>query len=143
MGTLSKRERKNRRISESMQKFNDDTVKKLEEAFSWDCSIEEACLHAGISKQTYYNNVKGKQKLLDRFAELRENPVLKARMTVVQKVTESYPNAMDYLKRKKKLEFGDNIDVNTNGKLTLSFDSAFTNDTLPKTKTDSPEQSKI
>ena len=115
MGRKSKRQKINEKIGEGVRKFDNETVKKLEEAFSWDCRIEEACLHAGISKQCYYDNVNGNQKLIDRFAELRENPVLKARKTAVDKLVESYQNAMDYLKRKRKLEFGDAIDVTTLG----------------------------
>lgn len=118
--------------------FTEDVVKKLEEAFSIDATVEEACFYAGISRQTYYNNVKEgigstkeQQKLFDRFQELRNRPVLLARQTVVKKIGESYGNAMDYLKRKKKLEFGDSVEQR--GDVTIHFDDAFT----PKTKGDS------
>jgi hypothetical protein len=37
--------------------FTADVVKKLEEAFSIDATVEEACFYANISRQTYYNNV--------------------------------------------------------------------------------------
>src|SRR3990167_6341055 len=94
--------------------FTDVVVKKLEEAFSIDASVEEACFYADISRQTYYNNVKEGTQLFDRLTALRQRPVLKARQAVVQKLGESYSNAMDYLKRKKKLEFGDSVDVNAN-----------------------------
>jgi predicted DNA-binding protein YlxM (UPF0122 family) len=87
--------------------FTDDVVKKLEESFSIDATVEEACFYANISRQTYYNNVKEGTVLFDRFKALRERPVLLARQTAVSKLTESYQNAMDYLKRKRKSEFGD------------------------------------
>ena len=48
---------------------------------------------------------------------MRDKPTLKARQTVIQKFTESYSNAMDYLKRKKKIEFGDSVEVNANVKV--------------------------
>jgi len=95
--------------------FNDEVVKKLEEAFSMDCSVAEACLLANISRPTYYNNVKEGSKLFIRFEELRNHPVLKARKTVYDKLGESFQNAMEYLKRKNKLEFGDNIDLTSKG----------------------------
>jgi len=95
--------------------FTADVVKKLEEAFSIDATVEEACFYADISRQTYYNNVKEGTQLFDRFKALRQRPVLKARQTVVQKLGESYSNAMDYLKRKKKLEFGDSTDITSGG----------------------------
>jgi hypothetical protein len=87
--------------------FTDEVVKKLEESFSIDATVEEACFYADISRQTYYNNVKDGSALFDRFKALRERPVLLARQTAVSKITESYGNAMDYLKRKRKSEFGD------------------------------------
>ncbi len=87
--------------------FTDDVVKKLEEAFAIDTTVEEACFYANISRQSYYNNVKEGSELFDRFRALRERPVLLARQTVVKKIPESYGNAIDYLKRKRRNEFGD------------------------------------
>ena len=87
--------------------FTDDVVKKLEESFSIDATVEEACFYADISRQSYYNNVKEGTALFDRFKALRERPVLLARQTAVSKITESYANAIDYLKRKRKDEFSE------------------------------------
>src|SRR3990167_7475227 len=86
-------------------KLTEETIKKLEEAFAIDCSIEEACFYANISHQTYYNWIKADLKLAERFEALRQKPVLLARQTAVKKLTESYSNAMDYLSRKRKEEF--------------------------------------
>lgn len=61
-----------------------ETIKKLEEAFSWDCSVDEACLHADISPPTYYKLLEYKPELIKRFEALRNNPVLKARAEVVK-----------------------------------------------------------
>lgn len=60
-----------------------EAIKKLEEAFALDCSIPEACFYADISKTTYYNWLEKDPELVDRFAALRERPVLLARTTVV------------------------------------------------------------
>jgi predicted DNA-binding protein YlxM (UPF0122 family) len=99
--------------------FSEDVVKKLEESFAIDATVEEACFYANISRQTYYNNVKEGTELFDRFKALRERPVLLARQTAVSKITESYQNAMDYLKRKRKDEFSEQhrnmVDVTTRG----------------------------
>jgi predicted DNA-binding protein YlxM (UPF0122 family) len=99
--------------------FTDEVVKKLEESFAIDATVEEACFYANISRQTYYNNVKEGTALFDRFKALRERPVLLARQTAVSKITESYQNAMDYLKRKRKDEFSEQhrnmVDVTTGG----------------------------
>ena len=61
-------------------------------------------------------------------AACRELPALQARQRVIKGLSESYSNAMDYLKRKRKAEFGDSVDVNT--KMELKFDNAF----APETK---------
>lgn len=80
-------------------------VKKLEEAFSLDCSVWEACFYANISRQTYYNRLENEPELVDRFAALREKPVLLARQTVVKAVKENPDIALKYLERKRKDEF--------------------------------------
>lgn len=86
-------------------------VKKLEEAFALDCSIPEACFYAWISKQTYYNWIEKDPKLLDRFEELRNNPILIARQTLA-KWCETDPNlALKYLERKRKKEFWQKIET--------------------------------
>ena len=93
--------------------FTKEIVKKLEEIFSLDGSVLEACFYAGITPQTYYNHVKEdagintpERKLFDRFSELRHNPVLKARRTVV-KALDNPKDAQWYLERKRKKEFAE------------------------------------
>jgi len=92
-----------------------EVVAKLEQAFAIDATVEEACSYAEISRDAFYDYLKKKPKFSDRIEELRMRPILAARQRVVQGVKENYHNAMDYLKRKKKLEFGDNVDVTTGG----------------------------
>jgi hypothetical protein len=89
---------------------------KIEEAAALDASVEEIAFYADISRETYYEILKKDPVFSDRITKLRQRPILAARQTVVKKATESYQNAMDYLKRKKKLEFGDNVDVTSAGK---------------------------
>lgn len=84
---------------------------KIEEVAALDASVEEIAFYAGISRETYYQLIKKDKAFSDRIAALRQRPVLKARQTVITKLGESYQNAIDYLKRKKKLEFGDSSSV--------------------------------
>ncbi|MFA6314970.1 MAG: hypothetical protein WC648_01190 [Candidatus Paceibacterota bacterium] len=101
-------------------------IEKLELAFSMDATDDEACFYADISPATLYNYQKDNPVFLERKNQLKQNPVLLARKTVVAKIPESYQNAMDYLKRKRKREFGDNVDMTTNGeKINISFDTSF------------------
>lgn len=88
-----------------------DAIGKLEQAFAIDCTVEEACSYADISRDAFYDYLKRAPKFSDRIAQLRERPVLAARQRVVKGVNESYVNAMDYLKRKKKLEFSERQEV--------------------------------
>lgn len=85
------------------------TVKKLEEVFALDGSVEEACFYAGISRETYYQWIKADQSLSDRFEALRNKPVLKARKTVVDSLANP-DYAFRYLERKKKDEFSTRVE---------------------------------
>lgn len=91
-------------------KLDDITVKTIEEALALDCSIEEVCLMANISKQTYYNWVNSFPELKERFDVLRASPFLKARKTINDSL--SNPQyAFEYMKRKKKNEFSERSEV--------------------------------
>lgn len=88
-----------------------NVLAKLEEATAIDASVEECLYYADIKKDSYYDYLKANPKFAERLAKLREKPVMLARQTAVKRLTESYSNAMDYLKRKRKLEFGDSSEV--------------------------------
>lgn len=102
--------------------FTPETVKKLEEAFSIDASVEEACFYADISRQTFYDWSKKNKAFSDRIEALRQRPVLLARQTVAKKLAESYSNAIDYLKRKKRLEFGDSMNIDASVKIEVTIE---------------------
>lgn len=90
---------------------NDIVLQKLEEAFSLGCTDLEACLYANISKSTLYNYQNEHPDFLERKEELKEKPILKARTTVVNALKD--PNhAFRYLERKKRKEFGQQLDIN-------------------------------
>ena len=97
-------------------KMTPEVIKKLEEVFAIDGSIEEACYYADISIQTYYNLVKKNPELLEGFERLRNKPILKARNTIVASLND--PNhAFKYVEKKRRKEFGNEeqqvkVDVN-------------------------------
>lgn len=80
-------------------------VSKLEQAFSLDSTVAEACFYAGISRESYYDFVNKYPEYTDRFEALRNRLVLKARETVAREIGKNYQNSMDYLTRKRKNEF--------------------------------------
>lgn len=88
---------------------------KLEEVFSLGGTDEEACLYADIAMSTLYKYQELNPGFAERKAQLKETPILKARQTVVNSLTD--PNiAFKFLERKRKAEFGPNIDMTTDGK---------------------------
>lgn len=85
--------------------INDIVIGKLEEIFSLDGTVLEACFYAGISKDAYYDYLTKHPEFSDRIEALRQQPVLLARRTVARELKYNYANAMDYLSRKAKKEF--------------------------------------
>lgn len=85
-------------------KFTPEVSKKLEEAAALDCAWEEIAFFAGISKVTLYNWLESIDGLRERLNELKQEPFLKARRTVVSNL-DSVQGAQWYLERKKKNEF--------------------------------------
>lgn len=96
---------KNKKIGLGVSKMSPEKIKKLEEAFSLDCSIPEACFLADIAIQTYYNWINKNPELLERFNRVREKPVYLARKSVIEGFQNDPNLALKYLERKKKKEF--------------------------------------
>jgi hypothetical protein len=96
--------KKNPEGKQKSPKLTEDTIRKLEEAFSIDASVKEACYYADISTDTFYRWIKEYPKLSYKLDRLREKPVLKARQTVVKSL-DNPDYAFKYLERKKKDEF--------------------------------------
>ena len=92
-------------------KLTREVVKKLEEAFAIDATVEEACFYADISRETFYQWIKHNKALADRFEALRNRPVLTARTTVNNAIKTDPDMAMRYLERKKKGEFSPRIET--------------------------------
>lgn len=81
------------------------TVKKLNEAFAFGCTDEEACFYSDISKQTLYNYQKNHPEFIDQKEALKQRPILLARQSVISGLTNDPNLALKFLERKKKDEF--------------------------------------
>lgn len=92
-----------------------ETISKLEQAFLLGCGDVEACLYADISKTTLYNYQLENPEFVDRKEQLKENPILIARTTVVREIAEKGDLALKFLERRKKDEFSTSSDVNLGG----------------------------
>lgn len=75
-------------------------VQKLEEAFAWGCSDEEACLYAGISTSALYEYQHIDELFLERKQLLKLRPVLIARKSVVEGLEKNPILAYKYLLKK-------------------------------------------
>ena len=104
-------------------KLDENTVKKLEEAFAIGADVSAACFYADISRQTYYNWVNNDKKLKEKFDSLRERPVLKAYQTVAKNL-DNIETAKWFLERKRKNEFSlkQEIDHTTRGEKIIYTD---------------------
>lgn len=92
--------------------MTEDTVNKLEQAFSMGCSDLEACLFADISKQTLYDYQKKNPEFADRKAMLKEKMIFKARSVIADALNKKDENtAKWYLERKAKNEFGTRTEI--------------------------------
>lgn len=80
------------------------TIGKLRHAFLMGCTDEEACIYAGINKDTLYAYQVNNPKFSDKKRLWKENPVLKARTTVFKSL-DIAEIAQWFLERKKKDEF--------------------------------------
>ena len=103
-------------------KLTPEVKSKIEEVAALDGTVEEMAYYTGLSRQTIYNYLDPKSPFFDKnlfenVERLRLKPILAARMRAVKGATESYQNAVDYLKRKKVDEFGDKkgVDITSNG----------------------------
>lgn len=83
-----------------------EVVRKLEYAFVYNSTVEEACFYAGISRETYYNFCKKFPDFSERISQLRHAPSLVLRKVVLRGAMEDANLAFKYLERKLPQEFG-------------------------------------
>jgi|GEM_PF-4689247 len=94
-----------------------EVVTKLEHAFVYDCSVEEACLLAGISRNTYYEFIKHYPDFQDRIETLRNAPYLIARRTLIAAAEHDADLALKILERKRKIEWSLRTEIARGGEV--------------------------
>jgi Fe-S cluster biosynthesis and repair protein YggX len=90
-------------------------IQKLEEVFLMGGTDQEACLYADISKSAFYEWQKKNEWFLERKEALKANPVLKARKTIVESLSNPL-YAKWYLERRMKKEFSTRIEYSEKNK---------------------------
>jgi hypothetical protein len=113
-----------------------EVLGKLETAFAYDMTDEEACFYAGINPTSLYDYQKEHKEFTQRKQALKNRPVMMARETLVKslkdrkiKVLDKQGNlveidiianpelALKYLERKKKDEFSTKTTIDHSGKI--------------------------
>lgn len=85
--------------------MTEQVISKLEEAFLLGCTDLEATLYANIAPSTLYKYQDKNRAFVERKAQLKEAPILKARASVIRALENNPELALKYLERKKKDEF--------------------------------------
>lgn len=94
--------------------MDEDTIQKLEHAFSIGATDVQACFYAGISKATLYNYQEKHPEFVDRKEALKANLAYIAKGVLAQSLQEGkVDDAKWYLERKEKDEFSTKV-TNTN-----------------------------
>lgn len=139
---------------------------KLEQAFGYDMTDEEACLYAGIHPSSLYDYQKNHPEFTERKQALKNTPVLLARETVVKALRDRQITTLDkkgnkveitipadpeismkYLERKKKDEFSPHATIDHSGGISITstqeladtVQKILTEDDKPKNPQDSKD----
>ena len=122
-------------------KINDESVRKLEEAFKRDATIAEACAYAGISRETFYANLRKNKYFSDKIDACKLFPHIFAKQTLfkcMQSRNEAIAlkAALEFLRRRnddyKDKSESTNINTNTNLDWLSDDDLAILNDMRDK-----------
>lgn len=104
-------------------KMTPEIVQKLEWAFLHDMSDTEACLYAGISRQTLNNYEKKHPGFLDKKTLLRENVKMHAKINLSEKIVDEKDAGLSiwYLERKCAGEFSKKDEIELSGEQQLKI----------------------
>ena len=85
--------------------LDESIIKKLEEAFKVGSSITQACTHAGISQQDYFNWIKKYERFFERMEGFKNFPYVFSKEAIFKAINSKDPNvsakyALEFLKRR-------------------------------------------
>ena len=83
-------------------KKTENTIRKLEEMFHIDCTIEEACLEAWIDPVTYHDWMNNDKIFSNRIGIAKNRPFIEARHTLVIWAKTDAKMAVELLKRRDR-----------------------------------------
>jgi len=91
-----------------------DIVKKIEDIFIIGGGVKQACAHAEIAKQSFYDFLKDKPHLDDHFKDLQERLTIVALNTVAKAVPTNPNMALTILERRMNKEYAETKNINVN-----------------------------
>lgn len=97
----------------------ESAIIKLENAFAIGANVSEALHIADIKKDAYYNLLKREPELAERFADLRQNPVIKAKQRLYDALDNDTSTAKWLLERKLPQEYSPKAQIEINHTHTL------------------------
>lgn len=96
--------------------FTRSCLDKLEKAFSLGSTDKEACLYAGISPDALYDYQAKNPAFIQRKDLLKQNPILKARTTIVDALKKDVNTARWFLERRDSdFNAKSSVDITTDG----------------------------
>lgn len=79
--------------------LDEQTMIKLEEAFSFGASDMEACYYAGLTTSKFYEYIQTHPEFGERRETLKQRPTLLARQTLMKALKNDPKLALEYLDR--------------------------------------------
>lgn len=104
-------------------KMTEARVKKLLKAYSIGCTDIEACIHAGISKQTLYNYEKKNKAFVDQKEDIKETLILIARRSLAKGIPKDPKLALKVLERRKPEEYAPIKKIDVRGEVAILTDA--------------------
>lgn len=104
-------------------KLTPDTIRKLEEAAGVRLNVRESCAYAGIHPDTYYDWMKRVTGLSDRLADLRENPIIRAKRKILSHVDTDVHVAFRYLEKESPDDYGERLKLEHSGAIVNTGDA--------------------
>ena len=101
-------------------KMTKETLSRMEDAFKFGASDEEACAYVEISMTTFYEYQKKHPEFKDKKEQWKNNPILRAKKSLCEGL-DNADLALKYLERKRSDEFSTKQEQKVEGDLKVSY----------------------
>jgi hypothetical protein len=100
-------------LKQSAWSLKDEVIQKLEEAFKYDFTVAEACTHAKISIETYYNWREKSKEFLNKMEDAKNFLAMNAKTNVTLAIVrdKSVADSWEFLKRRQKKLYSDRSEI--------------------------------